>query len=86
MRISRLTPFISPLLRPHRRRRRVGTDPQKYPYLQPVEVKPGRQSLDLGDNDDFDSFIRSRDVTAYDSSYAMFRWETDIRRTWYSPR
>ena len=55
-----------------------GTDPQKYPYLQPVEVKPGRQSLDLGDNDDFDSFIRSRDVTAYDSSYAMFRWETDI--------
>ena len=47
-------------------------------YLQPVEVKPGRQSLDLGDNDDFDSFIRSRDVTAYDSSYAMFRWETDI--------
>lgn len=55
-----------------------GTDPQKYPYLQAVEVKSGRQPLDVGDNDNFDSFIRSRDVTAYDSSYAMFRWETDI--------
>ena len=27
---------------------------------------------------DFDSFIRRKDVRAWDSSFPMFRWETDI--------
>lgn len=55
-----------------------GTDAGKLPYLQAVEVKAGRKLLGDGDNDSFDSFIRSKDVTAYDSGFAMFRWETDI--------
>lgn len=55
-----------------------GTDPSKLPYLQAVEVKPGRKVLDGDDNDDFDSFIKRKDVTAYDSAFSMFRWETDI--------
>lgn len=55
-----------------------GTDADKLPYLQAVEVKSGRRTLGQGDNDKFDSYIRNSDASAYDSSFAMFRWETDI--------
>lgn len=55
-----------------------GTDAGKFPYLQAVEVKSGRKVLAREDNDGFDSYIRKSDPSAYDSSFAMFRWETDI--------
>lgn len=55
-----------------------GTDPAKFPYLQAVEVKSGRKALAQEDNEDFDSYIRKGDPSAYDSSFAMFRWETDV--------
>lgn len=55
-----------------------GTDASKLPYLQAVEVKPGRKALGQKDNDGFDSYIRKSDPSAYDSSFSMFRWETDI--------
>lgn len=55
-----------------------GTDGGKLPYLQAVEVKSGRKGLGDDDNDNFDAFIKSRDATAYDSAFVMFRWETDI--------
>lgn len=55
-----------------------GTDAGKYPYLEAVEVKHGRGVLGQGDNDSFDTYIKGDDPSAYDSSFAMFRWETDI--------
>lgn len=55
-----------------------GTNADKFPYLQAVEVKSGRKALDQDDNDKFDSYIRKSDPSAYDSSFPMFRWQTDI--------
>ena len=54
-----------------------GTDSGKYPYLRAVEVKEGGKSLGKEDNDGFESYIK-RDVIAYDTSYPMFRWQTDL--------
>ena len=55
-----------------------GTDSGKYPYLRAVEVKEGGKSLGKEDNDDFESYIKREDVIAYDTSYPMFRWQTDL--------
>ncbi len=55
-----------------------GTDSGKYPYLRAVEVKEGGKSLGREDNDGFESYIKREDVIAYDTSYPMFRWQTDL--------
>lgn len=55
-----------------------GTDSGKYPYLRAVEVKEGGKSLGKEDNDGFESYIKKEDVIAYDTSYPMFRWQTDL--------
>ena len=55
-----------------------GTDSGKYPYLRAVEVKEGGKSLGKEDNDGFESYIKREDVIAYDTSYPMFRWQTDL--------
>ncbi len=55
-----------------------GTDSGKYPYLRAVEVKEGGKSLCKEDNDGFESYIKREDVIAYDTSYPMFRWQTDL--------
>ena len=55
-----------------------GTDSGKYPYLRAVEVKEGGKSLGKEDNDGFESYIKREDVIAYDPSYPMFRWQTDL--------
>lgn len=50
------------------------------PYLRAMEIRQGGKNL-TGDNEsesDFDAFIRKKDVSAWDSSFPMFRWETDI--------
>lgn len=47
-------------------------------YLQAVEIKSGGKTFSKDDDEDFDAFIRGSDAAAYESSYAMFRWETDI--------
>ena len=55
-----------------------GTDSGKYPYLRAVEVKEGGKSMGKEDNDGFESYIKREDVIAYDTSYPMFRWQTDL--------
>ena len=55
-----------------------GTDSGKYPYLRAVEVKEGGKSLGEEDNDGFEAYIKREDVIAYDTSYPMFRWQTDL--------
>ena len=55
-----------------------GTDSGKYPYLRAVEVKEGGKRLGKEDNDGFESYIKREDVIAYDTSYPMFRWQTDL--------
>ena len=55
-----------------------GTDSGKYPYLRAVEVKEGGKSLGKEDNDGFESYIKREDVITYDTSYPMFRWQTDL--------
>ena len=55
-----------------------GTDSGKYPYLRAAEVKEGGKSLGKEDNDGFESYIKREDVIAYDTSYPMFRWQTDL--------
>lgn len=48
------------------------------PYLQAVEVRERRGTLDLTDNQTFEAFIRDTSIPAYDSNFPMYRWETDI--------
>lgn len=55
-----------------------GSEGAKLPYLQAVELRDRRKTLDLTDNSAFDAFIRDKDVPACDSGFAMYRWETDI--------
>ena len=47
-------------------------------YLQAVELRDRRKTLDLTDNQTFDAFIRDKTVASYDSSFAMYRWETKL--------
>ena len=55
-----------------------GSEGAALPYLKSKEIKEGGGELDEGDNGDFAAYIRGTDRTAFDSSFAMFRWETDI--------
>lgn len=48
------------------------------PYLQAVELRERRETLDLTDNETFDEFIRNKDIPSYDSSFPMYRWTTNI--------
>ena len=50
---------------------------ENYPYLQALEICRGGSEVKAGEGD-FDSFIRRKDVKAWDSDFPMFRWETDI--------
>ena len=55
-----------------------GSEGAKLPYLQAVELRERRKTQDLTDNAAFDAFIRNPDVPSYDSSFPMYRWETDV--------
>lgn len=55
-----------------------GSSGAELPYLRALEIKSSGSELDSGDNGDFDSYIRGKDPAAYDGSFPMFRWETDI--------
>lgn len=55
-----------------------GSDGAALPYLRAMEIKSNGKELDEDDNDSFDSYIRKKDAAAYDSSFPMFRWETEI--------
>lgn len=56
-----------------------GSEGAKLPYLKAKEIKAGGRDLGYEASESFDSYIRGSDAAAYDSGFAMFRWETDIR-------
>lgn len=41
-------------------------------------MKEGGRSLGKEDNQGFESYIKREDVIAFDTSYPMFRWQTDL--------
>lgn len=48
------------------------------PYLQAVELRDRRKTLDLTDNAVFSQFIKDLDIPSYDSGFSMYRWNTVI--------
>lgn len=53
-----------------------GADPSQTPYLRAVSINDAGQTMDLTSNEAFSEFIMDLDVDAYDSDFAMFRWNT----------
>ncbi|HIZ79932.1 MAG TPA: SpoIID/LytB domain-containing protein [Candidatus Lachnoclostridium stercorigallinarum] len=53
-----------------------GGDPDAVPYLKSKMLGSNPNGYDLQNNVDFYNFIRDRSYEAYDSDYAMFRWQT----------
>ena len=55
-----------------------GNTGENLPYLRSMQIKNGARELTMEDNDTFDAYIRSRNITSYDAEYPMFRWQTEI--------
>lgn len=53
-----------------------GGDPDAVPYLKSKMLGSNPNGYDLRNNVDFYNFIRDKSYQAYDSDYAMFRWQT----------
>ncbi len=53
-----------------------GGDPSSVPYIKSKLLGENPQGLDLSNQVDFSNFIKNKSYKAYDSEYAMFRWET----------
>lgn len=53
-----------------------GADPASVPYLRAVSINDRGKTMDLTSNEAFGEFIKNMDVDAYDSEFAMFRWNT----------
>ncbi len=53
-----------------------GGDPDDVPYLKSKFLGDNPNGYNLKNNVDFDNFIRDKNYKAYDSDYALFRWET----------
>lgn len=51
-----------------------GADASSVPYLRAVSINEKGKTMDLTSNEAFGEFIKDPDVEAYDSEYAMFRW------------
>ena len=51
-----------------------GNDGSATPYLKAVSINEKRKPMDLTSNEAFGAFIKNMDVEAYDSEFAMFRW------------
>ena len=56
-----------------------GKEGEALPYLRSMQIKKGARELTVEDNDTFDEYIRSQNITSYDASYPMFRWHVDIK-------
>lgn len=52
-----------------------GSDPEKTPYLKSTALQPGGKAPDLKSNEAFDTYIRNKDISSYDSSFPFYRWE-----------
>lgn len=55
-----------------------GSEGAALPYLQAVELRDRRKTLDLTDNEAFSEFIKNPDIPSYDSGFSMYRWNTEI--------
>lgn len=53
-----------------------GGDGSGTPYLKAVTLQPGRRTVEFASEEEFASFIKDQDMTAYDSEYPFFRWNT----------
>ena len=53
-----------------------GADLSQTPYLRAVSINDAGQTMDLTSNETFSKFIMDLDADAYDSDFAMFRWNT----------
>lgn len=51
-----------------------GGDAGSFPYFRAVSINDEGKDLDLTSNESFGAFIKDMDVDAYDSEFAMFRW------------
>ncbi len=51
-----------------------GGDAASTPYLQAVELREQRRTLDLTSNEAFAAFIKDPDVPSYDAGSSMYRW------------
>lgn len=51
-----------------------GADASSVPYLKAISINEKGKTMDLTSNEAFGEFIKNMDVEAYDSEFAMFRW------------
>lgn len=56
------------------------------PYLRAVSINEKGKTMDLSSNDAFGEFIKNYDVDAYDSGFAMFRWNAVTNSTLLSEK
>ena len=55
-----------------------GAESSSVPYLRAVTLDEKGKTMDLSSNDAFGAFIKRNDVQAFDSDFAMFRWNTVV--------
>lgn len=58
-----------------------GADASETPYLRAVSIDPKAKARDLSSNEVFGEFIKNTDDEAYESEFAMFRWNTKTNST-----
>lgn len=51
------------------------------PYLRAVSIDEKGQTMALSSNEAFGEFIKSQEIDAYDSEFAMFRWKAETNST-----
>ncbi len=52
-----------------------GGDPNATPYLNAVSVDTKGKTWDLSSNENFETFIKNVNADAYESEFAMYRWQ-----------
>ena len=50
------------------------SDPEDTPYLRCLSLQTARSRLSFASEEEFASFIKKKDFSAYDSSYPLYRW------------
>ncbi len=56
-------------------------DPEDTPYLRCLSLQTARSRLSFANEEEFASFIKRRDFSAYDSSYPLYRWNLKTNGT-----
>lgn len=58
-----------------------GADPSATPYLRAVSINEKGKAMDLSSNEAFEKFIKDTNYEAYESEFAMFRWNVKTNST-----